>query len=205
MTSPRWRSTTAARRSCSSSECTAGFDLHIYPIGGRAWEDKSRWRWTLGVAVLTPHSRGAVRLTGLSSDARLHIDHGYLTDPEGSDLRRLVEGVERARQVAACAPLDRLLGEELFPGLGVTSSDELSETIAEAAVHYYHPCGSCKMGPPDDPAAVVGADGAVHGLEGVHVADASIMPWTMSGNTNMPTTVIGEKIAAAIVPAPVEA
>jgi choline dehydrogenase len=201
----RWRPDEQVIAKLPSSECKAGFDLHIYPIGGRAWEDKSRWRWTLGVAVLTPLSRGRLRLTGPTSDAPLAIDHGYLTDPEGSDLRRLVEGVARARRVAARAPLDRLLGEELFPGPGVTGRDELSETIAEAAVHYYHPCGSCKMGPADDPAAVVGADGAVHGLAGVSVADASIMPWTMSGNTNMPTTVIGEKIAAAIVPAPVGA
>jgi choline dehydrogenase len=201
----RWRPDEQVIAKLPSSECKDGFDLHIYPIGGRSWEDKSRWRWTLGVAVLTPLSRGRLGLTGPTSDARLDIDHGYLTDPEGSDLRRLVEGVERAREVAARAPLDRLLGEELFPGPDVTNRSELSETIAQAAVHYYHPCGSCKMGPAEDPAAVVGADGAVHGLAGVHVADASIMPWTMSGNTNMPTTVIGEKVAAALVPAAVEA
>ncbi len=194
----RWRPDEQVIAKLPSSECDEGFDLHIYPIGGRTWEDKSRWRWTLGVAVLTPLSRGHLRLTGPTGDDKLEIDHGYLTDPGGSDLRRLVEGVERARAVAARAPLDRLLGEELFPGPDVRDTDELTETIAAAAVHYYHPCGSCKMGPAEDAAAVVGADGAVHGLEGVHVADASIMPWTMSGNTNMPTTVIGEKIARAI-------
>jgi len=197
----RWRPDEQVIGKYPSEGCTEGFDLHVYPIGGRRWDDKERWRWTLGVACLTPLSRGTLRLGGPGMDDPLRIDHGYLTDPEGRDLARLVEGVERAREVAATKRLAPLLGDEVFPGPHVRGREALSESIAESAVHYYHPCGSCKMGPADDPLAVVGADGAVHGLDGLHVADASIMPWTMSGNTNMPTTVIGEKIARALVPA----
>jgi choline dehydrogenase len=61
-------------------------------------------------------------------------------------------------------------------------------------VHYYHPAGSCKMGPSSDRSAVVDHDGRVHGLEGLFVGDASVMPSVISGNTNMPTIVIGEKL-----------
>jgi choline dehydrogenase-like flavoprotein len=154
-------------------------------------------RWTIGVACLTPRSRGNVRLRGPSSADRLMIDHGYLTDPEGYDLSRLVEGVERAREVAARPALRSLLGDETFPGTGVPSGRELAEFIAASAIYYYHPAGSSKMGPAGDPDAVVDPDGAVHGLEGVLVADASIMPSVISGNTNMPTAVIGERIGYA--------
>jgi choline dehydrogenase len=66
-------------------------------------------------------------------------------------------------------------------------------------VHYYHPAGSCKMGPVTDPDSVAGADGQVHGIEGLYVADASLMPAVTSGNTNMPATVIGERIARSLL------
>lgn len=74
----------------------------------------------------------------------------------------------------------------------------MTRFVRDAAVHYYHPAGSCKMGPSSDPMAVVGADGAVHGIEGLYVADASIMPAVISGNTNIPTIVIGERIGVML-------
>jgi choline dehydrogenase-like flavoprotein len=72
----------------------------------------------------------------------------------------------------------------------------LLEWLRATAGHWYHPSGSCKMGPPTDPLAVVDSGGAVHGLAGLRVADASIMPRAPRGNTNIPAVVIGEKIAA---------
>ena len=176
-----------------SAECSEGFDLHVYPVGGRNPMARDEWRWTVAAAVLTPESRGYVRITGPSSDAALDIDHRYLSDPEGSDLRRLVEGTEKIRELSAQPEFGALLGTERVPGGGIATA-ELGAYLSEAAVHYYHPAGSCKMGPASDPDAVVDATGAVHGLEGVYVGDASIMPMVISGNTNMPTTVIGEKL-----------
>jgi choline dehydrogenase len=183
-----------------SSACSRGFDLHIFPIGGPRDDPDFAGRraaFTIGGAVLAPLSRGSVSISGPQLEDELLIDHQYLTDPEGSDLARLVEVVERIRAVAARPPLRSLLGAEVYPGSEHTES-ALSDLIASTVVHYYHPAGSCKMGPPSDPLAVVDHHGAVHGVGGLFVADASIMPSVVSGNTNMPTIVIGEKLGRLI-------
>lgn len=180
-----------------SAGCRQGFDLHIYPVGGRS-KDTPEWGWTLGVACLTPLSRGSVRLTGPGLDDQVVIDHRYLSDPGGYDRARLAEGVERVREVAGEPELRRLLGRETRPGPGVSGRQAIERFLDHAAVHYYHPAGSCKMGPASDPDSVADSEGRVHGIEGLYVADASLMPAVISGNTNMPTTVIGERIARSL-------
>jgi choline dehydrogenase len=183
-----------------SADCRQGFDLHIYPVGGSGrYGPERNWGWTLGVACLTPLSRGQVRLTGPGLGDKLVIDHRYLTDPGGSDRARLAEGVERVRAVAAVPELRRLLGGEIRPGPEISGRQAIERFIDRTAVHYYHPVGTCKMGPSGDPDAVVDADGRVHGIEGLYVADASLMPAVTSGNTNMPTAVIGERIARSLL------
>ena len=181
-----------------SAACQQGFDLHIYPVGGYS-KDTSTWFWFLGAACLTPLSRGSVRLTGPNLDDKLMIDHRYLGDPGGYDRARLAEGLERVREIAQAPELRRLLGRETRPGQEITGRRAIERFIDHAAVHYYHPAGSCKMGPASDPDSVVDGDGRVHGLEGLYVADASLMPAVTSGNTNMPTAVIGEKIARSLL------
>ena len=187
-----------------SASCRQGFDMHIYPVGGHS-KNLSAWFWFLGAACLTPLSRGSVRLTGPGLDDRLVIDHRYLSDPGGYDRARLVEGVERVREVAGTPELSRLLGRETRPGPAVSGGQAIERFIDHAAVHYYHPAGTCKMGPANDPHAVVDANGRVHGLEGLYVADASVMPSVTSGNTNMPTAVIGERIARSLLGRQLEA
>jgi choline dehydrogenase len=181
-----------------SAGCRQGFDLHIYPVGGYS-KDASLWRWTLGVACLTPLSRGSVRLTGPGLGDQLAIDHRYLSDSDGHDRARLAEGVERVREVAEVPELRRLLGRETRPGPEVSGRQAIERFLDHAAVHYYHPVGSCKMGPASDPDSVVDPEGRVHGIEGLYVADASLMPAVISGNTNMPTAVIGERIARSLL------
>jgi choline dehydrogenase len=186
-----------------SSTCSEGFDLHIFPVGGPRDDPDFEGRtaaFTIGGALLRPLSRGSVRITGPGLDDQPLIDHRYLSDPEGSDLRALVEVVERIRAVAAQPPLKSLLGAEVYPGRKNTDG-ALSNVLASTVVHYYHPAGSCKMGPAADPLAVVDQDGAVHGITGLFVGDASIMPIVVSGNTNMPTIVIGEKLGRFIADA----
>jgi choline dehydrogenase len=192
-----WRPDEQVIAKFPSAGCRQGFDLHIYPVGGG--KDTSTWFWMLGVACLTPVSRGSVRLTGHSLDDRLVIDHRYLIDSGGYDRARLVEGVQRVREVAEVPELRRLLGRETRPGPEVAGRQALERFLDRAAVHYYHPVGSCKMGPASDPDSVVDSDGRVHGIEGLYVADASLMPTVISGNTNMPTAVIGEKIARSLL------
>ena len=195
-----WRPDEQVIGKLPSSLCAeGGFDLHVYPIGGRRWLDKSRWRWTIGAACLTPRSRGSIRLRTAGPEDKPIIDHRYLSDPEGNDLARLAEAVQRAREVAAVPQLRRLIGDEIKPGPDVADLPSIKEFLQHSAIHYYHPCGSCKMGPASDPTAVVDSEGQVHGIAGLYVADASIMPDVMSGNTNMPVTVIGERIARGLL------
>ena len=194
-----WRPDEQVIAKLPSTGCRQGFDLHIYAVGGGHGQDASNWYWFLGVACLTPLSRGSVRLTGPGLDDRLLIDHRYLSDSGGYDRARLVEGAERVREVAKAPELRRLLGRETSPGPEVSGRGAIDRFLDQAAVHYYHPVGSCKMGPATDPDSVVDSEGRVHGIEGLYVADASIMPAVISGNTNMPTTVIGERIARSLI------
>jgi choline dehydrogenase len=120
------------------------------------------------------------------------IDTGYLTDPEDADLTRLMSGVEITRQFARQSPLAEWIGDEIPP----TADCHDRESIRRNCTHYFHPVGTCKMGPAFDPDAVVDARGKVHGWDNVYVADASIMPVIPRANTNLPALVVGERIAA---------
>jgi choline dehydrogenase len=193
-----WRPDKQVIAKFPSAGCRQGFDLHIYPVGGYS-KDASKWYWMLGVACLTPLSRRSVRLTGPNLDDKLVIDHRYLSDSGGCDRARLAEGVERVREVAQAPELRRLLGRETRPGPEVSGRQAIGRFLDHAGMHYYHPAGSCKMGPASDPDSVVDADGRVHGIEGLYIADTSLMPAVISGNTNMPTAVIGERIARSLL------
>lgn len=172
-----------------SDRCRDGYDLHLYPIGSRTAEG---WRFAIYAAVMDVRSHGSVRLGGRDPEAMPVIDSGYFTDPEGADVAALADGLTIARELAAQSPLRELAGEEREP---LAPRPELPAYLHERALHDYHPTSSCKMGLARDPAAVVGADGAVHGLDGLYVADASIMPFVTRANTAIPTAVIAEKIA----------
>ena len=156
---------------------------------------------TLHVCYLRPGSRGAIRLASARPTDPPRIDPGYLTDP--SDLAPLIAGIRRARDIYAQAPLRADLGEEVFPGAARRTDADLESFIRAAAETEYHPVGTCKMG--TDAAAVVDPQLRVHGLEGLRVVDASIMPTLVSGNTNAPVIMIAEKAADLILgarPAP---
>ena len=89
-----------------------------------------------------------MRLTGPGPGDKLLIDHRYLSDPGGYDRARLAEGVERVREMAPAPQLRRLLGRETRPGPEVSGRQAIERFLDHAAVHYYHPAGSCKMGRP---------------------------------------------------------
>jgi choline dehydrogenase len=178
-----------------SSRCSQAFDLHIYPVGGRDSTTRSGWRWTLEMACLTPRSRGALSLRSTDSTAPPIIDHGYLSDAEGEDLRVLTDGVALAREIAATPALARLVGAEISPGRAIATRSELEAFVRSNCLHYFHPVGTCAMGPARDRAAVVDSRGRIHGLDNAYVADASIMPVIPRANTNLPALVVGERIA----------
>lgn len=180
-----------------SSRCPSAFDLHLYPIGTRLPD--GGWRFAIYAAIMTPQSRGTVRLSGADPEAPPIIDHCYFADAAAVDLDILADGIELARRLAAAAPLDRLAGAETWPGPDLRDRAVLHAHLRATAAHDYHPAGSCKMGPASDPAAVVDPRGRVHGLDGLYLADASIMPVVPRANTNLPAAVVSEKIAASLL------
>jgi choline dehydrogenase len=175
-----------------SKYCTSAYDLHLFPVGGQFTDTADHWEFLLPVANMTPLSRGSVQLTDTDPFATLKIDTAYLSDPEGRDLAILWNGIELVRDYACKAPLTDLIGEEISP----TVDYKFPEDVPQDNLHYYHPVGTCKMGPESDPTAVVDARGKVYGVENLYVADASIMPVVPRANTNIPALVVGERIAA---------
>jgi choline dehydrogenase len=111
------------------------------------------------------------------------------------DWREFRDAIRLTRDIMTQPALDRYRGRELAPGAQATSDVELDEFVRNHAETAYHPCGSCRMGTKDDAMAVVDAQGRVHGVEGLRVVDASIMPRIVTGNLNAPTIMMAEKIA----------
>ena len=111
----------------------------------------------------------------------------------------MVNGLKLVREIHAQRALSRYAGEELSPGREVVSDAELEAWLRESVGTSFHPVGTCRMGPEGDPKSVVDSELKVHGLQGLRVIDASIMPDLMSGNTNAPSIMIGEKGADMVL------
>jgi choline dehydrogenase len=142
-------------------------------------------------SMIYPRSAGEVRLRSADPTQPPVIDPRYFSDP--ADLEVLVAGVKLSREIAATAPLAGVLGKELFPGPDVRTDDALRDAIRAHCNTIFHPTGTCKMG--GDALAVVDPELRVRGLRGLRVADASIMPRIIGGNTNAPVIMIAEKAA----------
>ena len=145
------------------------------------------------VCVLRPKSRGEVFLQSGDPMAAPGIDPRFLSEPE--DLEVLMKGVRITRQMMNTPPLKQFMHKELFIK-GEPTDGELEDHIRSRADTIYHPVGTCKMG--IDGMAVVDPELKVHGLQGLRVVDASVMPTLTSGNTNAPTIMIAEKAADMI-------
>lgn len=153
------------------------------------------WDMVFFVSCVRPRSHGTVRLASRDPQEAPTIDLGLYTAAE--DAERVADAVRIARRIARTEPLADLLVDERVPGPGV-GDEELAEAIRRAPAHYNH--GSCtmRMGRRDDPTAVVDSDGAVYGVEGLTVADASAFPVIPRVATNVPTIVIAERIASVL-------
>ena len=147
--------------------------------------------FTVSVCQLRPESRGRIEIK--SADAKQHpaIWPNYLATE--TDLQTIVDGVKLARTIASAPSLEPYIKREVTPGPNVGSDDELRDHIRHFGYTIYHPAGTCKMG--HDTMAVVDEELRVHGVSGLRVADASIMPTVLSGNTNAGCIMIGEKLA----------
>ena len=168
-----------------------------------ASHDASRPRGTLerdpgmtcAVCQLRPESTGSIHIQSADPAAAPAIRPNFLS--EEVDRATLIEGIRIARRVAAAPSLARYVERELYPGDDTRSDDEILEFCRHTGSTVFHPIGTCRMG--SDADAVVDDRLRVRGVAGLRVVDASIMPTLVSGNTNAPTIMIGEKGAAMIL------
>src|SRR4051794_3960980 len=151
----------------------------------------------LSVAVVKPDSRGTLTLRSRDPLEQPEIDCNFLA--EDRDARRMLEGVKLARTIGRNPALARFLELEILPGDAVGDA-QLADAVASNLASYGHPAATAPMGGPDDPWAVVDANGAVKGLSGLRVVDASIMPVVPSVALNPTTIMIAERIAKAVYP-----
>jgi choline dehydrogenase len=162
---------------------------HAHGMGGLA----SEHGYMVHVCQVRPESRGSLWLKSADPAAHPAIDPNYLSAPEDADT--LLKGIEIARAIGRQARLTPYNAGEVWPGPDVQGAAVL-EKLRGWAETIYHPVGTCRMGADADAVTDIGLH--VNGVEGLMVVDASIMPLLVSGNTNAPTIMIAEKIAAAI-------
>ncbi|MBT4520402.1 MAG: GMC family oxidoreductase [Halieaceae bacterium] len=151
--------------------------------------------YSLHVTLLRPKSRGRVTLKNSYYRSPPDIQLNMLDHAD--DVKALIGGVKQARNILAQDAFNCSRGEEIYPGKDVQTDEQLEAFLRQEANHIYHPVGSCKMG--NDELAVVDERLRVHGMVGLRVVDASIMPTIVSGNTNAPVMAIAEKAADLIL------
>jgi choline dehydrogenase-like flavoprotein len=152
---------------------------------------------TLNSAYLRPRSRGTVRLQSKEPDAAPLIDPNYWEDAQ--DRRLALEGLRLAREIMRQPALKRFVLQEVLPGPGKVSEQDLFDYACASAKTDHHPVGTCKIGPATDRMTVVTPDLRVVGLSGLRIADASVMPRLPSSNTNAPAIMVAEKAADHIL------
>ena len=175
---------------------SANIEWHVQPLSLDKFGDPLHPfpAITPSVCNLRPTSRGHVRITSPDPHAHPKISVNYLATPE--DQRVAVDGMRFTRRIMAARALARFEPEEWRPGTAVQSEADLLHAAGDLGTTIFHPVGTCRMGA--DPLAVVDDRLRVHGVGGLRVVDASVMPRITSGNTNAPTVMIAEKGAELI-------
>lgn len=173
-------------------------DIQFHFVPGYRSHRGRLFEWGHGFAlhtcVLRPYSRGSIRLARDGS-RNPDIDFNFLSDER--DTHVLLEGVKLARSILRASPFDAIRGKEMAPTANIQTDDQLIEYLRASASTVFHPSGTCRMGADDT--SVVTPDLKVRGLKGLRVADTSIMPTLVSGNTNAPTMMIGDKASDMIL------
>jgi choline dehydrogenase len=176
---------------------TPDVQFHVIPLSvtGVGKELHKFAAFTASVCQLRPESRGhvVIRSTDPSDDPAIHPN--YFSSIV--DQRTIVDGIKLTRKIVSSPTMQKLVTEEFAPGPQVRTDDEMLKFARDTGSTVYHPVSTCKMGP--DSMAVVDERLRVHGMQGIRVIDASIMPTLISGNTNAPTIMIAEKASEMIL------
>jgi choline dehydrogenase-like flavoprotein len=159
-----------------------GFATHAQPAMG------------IGCSLVGAVSTGRVRLRSADPTAKAAVTFNYFADPE--DMEAMVTAIERAREVLASGPLRELVGNELHPGPDVQGRRLIEEDVRRHVEHTYHPACTARIG--TEASGVVDPELKVHGVAGLRVADASVLPRIPHGNTHAPTLMVGEKAVELI-------
>ena len=181
----------------SEDAATPDLQFHVQPFSANSVGNgvDAFSAFTASVCQLRPESRGHLRLKSPKPEEYPAIHPNYLATE--TDRRTIVEGVKIARKIAHEDPLASMIKSEHQPGSGVSENDEILDWVRNTAVTIYHPTGTCKMGQGDD--AVVDERLRVRNIGGLRVADCSIMPEIVSGNTNAAAIMIGEKASRMVL------
>ena len=179
---------------------SANLQYHVQPLSLERFGEPLHTfpAFTASVCNLRPKSRGRVDIRSANPDDAPLIDPNYLSHPD--DLKVAADAIRLTRRIVASSALHTFSPEEYLPGAALQTEQELHEAAAKIGTTIFHPVGTCRMG--QDAEAVVDAELRVHGIAGLRVADASIMPTIVSGNTCSPTLMIGEKAAQLILATP---
>ena len=183
------------REGLDSPDATVSFMPFLTERINRARRIAKQRGITMNVNVLRSESLGSIHIKSVDPAEPPAIRFNFLSAE--MDRAGVVFAMRKGREVMNTPPVADIVGEELAPGSQYQSDEELLEWVRNNAETTYHPIGTCKMG--QDPQSVVDDRLRVHGIEGLRVADASIMPTLTSGNTNAPSIMIGEKCAAMVL------
>jgi choline dehydrogenase len=182
-----------------TEQASANVEYHVQPLSlDKFGEPLHEFpAFTASVCNLRPTSRGAVRLVSADPFAAPRIMPNYLATEE--DRKVAADSIKLTRRIVAADALKRYAPSEYLPGPDYQTDEALAEAAGKIGTTIFHPAGTCKMGPSSDPMAVVDHRLRCHGVPGLRIADASVMPTITSGNTNSPTLMIAEKAAAMIL------
>ena len=170
--------------------------LHFLPTMVVDHGRKQMWGHGLGchMCLLRPKSRGEVTLKSSDPYEDPNIDPKFLSHPD--DMKDMIAGYKKMMNIMNIDSFSKYTSNSIRP-IDINSDQEIEQAIREEADTVYHPVGTCKMG--SDEMSVVDSSLKVHGIEGLRVIDASIMPTLVGGNTNAPTIMIGEKASDMIL------
>ena len=166
-------------------------------VDDATWEPLQEHAFQIHVGLMRAHSRGKIELRSSDPGDPPSILVNYLKDARDRELMR--KGIRLVRDLVEQPAFSDLKGDEIFPGIDVRSDQELDQVLNTNATTQWHLSCTARMGAATDKGAVVDASGRVHGLSGLRVVDASIMPFVTNGNTNAPTIMLAEKLSDDIL------